>query len=58
MLTSSKAHNNKKQCLSIRKILPTGEVLTGKKNCLFSRVDKVDLQPDGAGIAPSLNMKY
>lgn len=49
-----------KQCWGIRKMLSTGEVLlTGKKNCLFSRVDKVDLQPDGTGIALSLkNKKY
>ena len=48
MPTSSKAHNVKKQFWDIRKILSTGEVLlTGKKNHLFSRVDKVDLQPMG-----------
>lgn len=53
MPTSSKAQNIKKQCWDIRKILSSGEVLlTGKKkNCLFSRVDKVDLQPDGTDVA-------
>lgn len=60
MLTSSKAHNIKEQRRGIRKILSTGEaLLTGKINCLFSRADKVDLQPDGTGIAlPLKNKKY
>lgn len=61
MPTSIKAHNIKKQFWDIRKILSTGEVLVTdkKKDCLFSRVDKVDLQPDGTNIAHSLkNKKY